>query len=212
MTKMEFAAALRDRIENQYRADGYELGWRLLYGPEVVLEGARVAFLGINPGCRNPSAYQAEFATEHGSAYALESWGTPPGEDGFQRQVLALFEKVGERPEAVLAGNLVPFRSPNWQALPNKRRALAFGKDIWRDILASARPQLVICMGVDVLVALRDILEVRETERIPVGWGDYCGERGKFASGMLIRIPHLSRFPIITRAESQPGLRKLLRK
>lgn len=212
MKKTEFAVGLRDRIEKRYRAGGHELGWRLLYSPAVVLEGARVAFIGINPGGRSPSTYYDEFATKHGSAYALENWGKTPGTSKLQRQVLALFEKIGERPDAVLAGNLVPFRSPNWKALPDKRRALAFGKDIWRDILASAKPQMVICMGGDVFAAFRDILEVRETERIPVGWGEYCGERAAFATGTLIRVPHLSRFPIMTRAESRPGLRRLLRK
>jgi hypothetical protein len=143
---------------------------------------------------------------------APTSWRTgDQGRDGkLQRQVLALFKKIGERPEAVLAGNLVPFRSPSWKALPDRERALAFGKSIWKDILAEVHPQLVIGMGGVAFKALGAILGVRDTERIPVDWGSVCGKRGSFAGGTLIGIPHLSRFPIITRAESQPGMRRLL--
>jgi hypothetical protein len=208
--KSGFAAHLNNRIERQYSASRYSLGWRLLYSPEIVLDGARVAFVGLNPGGNYRPTDHAEFAMEHGSAYAVEHWGGPPGTSRLQRQVLALFERIGERPEAVLAGNLVPFRSPNWKALPDRQQALAFGKALWRDILAQVGPQLVIGMGREAFAALKDILVVRETERISLDWGSICGERGTFASGTLIGIPHLSRFPIITRRESQPGLRRLL--
>ena len=47
-------------------------------------------------------------------------------------------------------------------------------------------------------------------ERISVGWGNICGERGAFEGGLLVGIPHLSRFSIVTRSESQPGLKRLL--
>ena len=207
--KTAFAAQLKDRIERQYSADGYALGWRLLYSPVGVLEGAKVAFLGLNPGGNYRPTDHAEFAMERGSAYAVEHWGALPGESNLQRQVLALFEMIGERPEAVLAGNLVPFRSPTWDALPNKQRALAFGKGIWRDILAEVSPQLVIAMGREAFTAMRDILGARITERISVNWGTVCGERGDFATGTLVGIPHLSRFPIMMRSESRPGVRKL---
>ena len=71
--KTAFAAHLKDRIERQYSAGRYTLGWRLLYSPEVVLQGARVAFLGLNPGGNYCPTEHAEFAMEHGSAYALEN-------------------------------------------------------------------------------------------------------------------------------------------
>lgn len=209
--KTAFAENLKDHIERRYADDRYSLGWRLLYSPEAVLEGARVAFLGLNPGGSFRPKDHAEFAMEHGSAYVLENWGVPPGTGRLQRQVVALFQKIGERPDAVLAGNLVPFRSPTWKALPDRQRALAFGQEIWREIFAEVRPQLVIAMGGEVTQALRHILGVGIMERISVDWGRVCGERGGFAGGTLIGIPHLSRFPIITRSESQPGLIRLLR-
>jgi hypothetical protein len=211
MSRNGFTAELRTQIEHEYVAGGYTLGWRLLYSPVAVLQGSRVAFIGLNPGGSHRPKNHAEFAMEKGSAYAQESWGSfLPGRAPLQQQVLALFKLIGERPESVLAGNLVPFRSPRWDALPNKQRALAFGKRVWSEILAEARPQIVIAMDGHVLSALRRILDVRATERIPVGWGSVCGERGEFSNGTLVGLPHLSRFSIITRPESQPGLGKLL--
>jgi hypothetical protein len=187
--------------------DKYQLGWRLLYSPENVLEAANVAFIGLNPGGDHRPPDHAEFAMDRGSAYALERW---PGPSKLQPQVLALFRKIGEAPEAVLAGNLVPFRSPSWGSLPNRERALAFGKEIWRDIFANVAPRLVICMGTEVAAALAEILDVRRTEHVSVGWGNVSGEWGKYAGGRFVRIPHLSRFTIMTRPESRAGLTRLL--
>lgn len=64
--KTAFGAQLKDRIERQYSAGGYSLGWRLLYSPEAVLEGARVAFLGLNPGGNHRPPDHAEFTMECG--------------------------------------------------------------------------------------------------------------------------------------------------
>ena len=207
----KFAAKLKARIENQYRTGGYQLGWRLLYSP-ASLADARVAFIGLNPGGNEVPNDHAKFAMEAGSAYACESWGPgiPPGQSKLQRQVLALFEMAGQRPDAVLAGNLVPFRSPSWSALPNRDDALAFGKSIWTDILAEVKPQLVLAMGRDVELALVDVLGVRTMESVPLSWGNISGRRGSFAYGTLICITHLSRYAVITRPASQQGLTRLL--
>jgi hypothetical protein len=202
MSQNGFAAELRSQIESEYDAAGYRLGWRLLYSPLAVFQSSRVAFIGLNPGGGHRPKNHAEFAMEKGSAYAEEAWGSfLPGHAPLQQQVLALFKLNGERPESVLAGNLVPFRSPSWDALPHKQRALAFGKRVRSDILAEVRPQIVIAMDGHVLSALRRILDVRATERIPVGWGSVCGERGEFSNGTLVGLPHLSRF------QSSPGLK-----
>ena len=209
MSDNDFARALCARIEQRYQADQYKLGWRLLYSPEKVLEKARVAFIGLNPGGDFLPADHAVFAMEEGSAYARENWGSPPGESRLQRQVLALFEMLGEPADAVLAGNLVPFRSPSWDALPKKENALTFGKSIWREILKKTQPPLVVTMGGQVTSELKNVLGVRKSDRVSVNWGNVCGERGSFINGVLVGIPHLSRFGVITRHESRPGLRKL---
>jgi len=190
---------------------GYSLGWRLLYSPPAVLESARVAFIGLNPGGATRPPEYAEFAMQRGSAYVTESWGAPPGTSKLQRQVRALFQMIGEDPDRVLAGNLVPFRSPSWEALPNRDSALQFGTRIWREILNEVRPQLVIAMGGATSDALNGLLNSKRPQRISVGWGNIAGERSEFDRGVLVGLPHLSRFGICTRPESAAGLRALLR-
>ncbi len=205
---------LRKRIESEYSARGYRLGWRLLYSPAKVLAGARVAFIGLNPGGSQPAPQHAEFAMASGSAYEQEVWkdSSLPGEAPLQRQVRQLFQLLGERAEDVLAGNLVPFRSPNWDALPKQEKewAIKFGTGIWGRILRKARPEVVITMGNEVTKALTPVLGVRGTKRIPVNWGNVSGYRGKFPGGTHVGLPHLSRFAIIGRPESNRAVKRLL--
>ena len=195
-----FADGLKARIECRYRDGAYKLGWRLLYSPAIVLESARLAFVGLNPGGRARPNGHAEFAMPSGSAYAVESWkGKPPGTAPLQRQVLSLFEMLGETPENVLAGNLVPFRSPGWSDLPGDRKAaVEFGQHLWRDIICRARPALVVTYGDKPFVALHEILRASEPEKCGLDWGRYSARRCVFPGGRLVGLPHLSRFPVVT--------------
>lgn len=203
------ADALRRRIQAAYAKGSHHLGWRLLYSPAAVLEGAKVAFMDLNPGGDEKPVDHAEFCMETGSAYADECWGRPPGQGPLQRQVLGLFEMVGAAPDAVLAGNLVPFRSPSWDTLRNRDAALAFGMEIWRDILAHARPRLVIGMGGVTNRALMAMLGVTAVRTVPVGWGNVTAVAGTFGQGRFVGLPHLSRFRIVGRTESTVALRQL---
>lgn len=205
-----FAESLRTRIEAYYRGR-YALGWRLLYSPVDVLDGARVALLGLNPGGSERPPDHAEFAMATGSAYVRERWGTaPPGQNPLQRQVRALCELLGEAPESVLAGNLVPFRSPSWEALSNKAAALTFGRVLWSEIFAHVRPALVIAMGDVTRTSVKDILRVSTTHRMDLNWGVVQGERGRGIYGDFVGLPHLSRYAVGTRAASRPALEALV--
>lgn len=211
MSRANFARSLEQRIEKAYRARGDRMGWRLLYSPAHVLNGASVAFVGLNPGGDYAPVQHAEFAMDHGSAYEREDWGAAPGQAKLQRQVRALCNRLGVRPEDVLAGNLVPFRSPSWEAMADRRGALAFGKALWSKILHHARPNLVIAMGGVTIAALADVLNVHDLERVNVGWGSVKGQRGRHHNGVFVGLPHLSRFAIIDRPQSEHGLERLLR-
>ena len=203
-------AELLERIERAYSASSNKLGWRFLASPDCVLEEAQVAFLGLNPGGKFAPPDHAEFAMLSGSAYVDEKWaGHLPGDSPLQRQVRALFKCLAVEPEDVLAGNLVPFRSPNWISLKDRDHALKFGIELWRDVLAHACPKLVIGMGREVTTALAVVLGARNEQRIPIGWGRITGMRADFDNGTLIGVPHLSRFRIMLRPESQDGLRRL---
>ena len=91
-----------------------------------------------------------------------------------------------------------------------RRDALAFGKALWTDILRHAQPQMVVAMGGVTIAALAEVLKVRDLENVPVGWGNVTGKRGHHTAGPFVGLPHLSRFAIIGRPESEPGLQRLL--
>lgn len=202
---------LRDRIEAEYKRLGYLLGWRLLYSPLSVLDNARVALIAQNPGGTYAPTDHADLAMERGSAYAAESWkDKPPGEEALQKQILALFELLNEPPERVLAGNLVPFRSPSWVDLPHQSEAVDFGAALWRDILRHVRPQLVICLGELTGKQIQQMLGVEQPHPVAVNWGSCRGEWGLHEYGRYVRLPHLSRFKIVGRPESEGPLRELL--
>lgn len=184
------------------------LGWRLLYSPRRVLSGARVALLGMNPGGRSVNPAHGEFSSEAGSAYrkSVEDWGS---NSTLQNQVIALFQRLRVSPEDVLAGNLVPFRSPSEKTLLEASDAIAFGKTIWGEIFAKVRPELVITMGHTTNREISRLLGVRSSRVYPTGWGNYTASRGDFPAGTWIGLPHLSRFGIMTRDASQRELDEL---
>lgn len=184
------------------------LGWRLLYSPRRVLSGARIAFIGFNPGGRSIDPNHGEFSTEVGSAYrkSVENWGPS---SSLQDQVMALFHRLNVVPEDVLAGNLVPFRSPSEDSLPGASEAISFGKRIWREVFDKVRPSFVASMGGTANREVSSLLMVRDAKKYPVGWGTYTAYRGHFAGGTWIGLPHLSRFAIMKRSASQAALNEL---
>jgi hypothetical protein len=201
------------RIEAEYLRSGNDLGWRLLASPVSTVQGAQMAFIGLNPGGSFDPPEHSRFAPEKGSAYEEESWaGFAPGRSPLQRQVCALFKGLRTEPSEVLAGNLVPFRSASWGSLRNKTSAIQFGTELWREILSRARPKLVIAMGFETRRCLASLLNAREERRISLAWGKVSGARAEFDGGILIGLPHLSRFRVIDRDASQPGLEALFGK
>lgn len=161
---------LKREIVAAYLASGNQLGWRLLYSPIDVLAEAEVAFLGMHPGGREISPDHAEFAMESGSAYVHESWaGSAPGESRLQKQVRQLFGHLGQEPAQVLAGNLVPFRSPDWNSLQNRKASLEFGVGLWRRIFHVTTPKLVIGSGTEIARPLADILGIGRLNEVNVG-------------------------------------------
>lgn len=204
-----------DEIERAYQESGNRLGWRLLASPARTLAGAEIAFIGLNPAGRIEPLGHPRFAPESGSAYCDEVWGNAPaGESRLQRQVLALFKALNVAPENVLAGNLIPFRSPSFECLRNREGSLKFGADLWSRIIRRARPSLVIVMGREVEKAVVGALSAELETKEVLGWGNpaggqITGRRWKFDGGLIVFLPHLSRFGVVTRKASQAGLAAL---
>lgn len=202
------ATDLETRIKLAYAASGNLLGWRFLYSPASVLSRADVAFIGLNPGGSNPEAEM--FATDAGSAYWTERWGGAEcGQSPLQKQVLAIFDRLSVEAEMVLAGNLVPFRSPDWQSLNQRDQSLEFGKQLWRDVLSSAKPRIVVTMGGIVTKEIAAILQIKAIHRFSIGWGNVSASRGKERGVTLIGLPHLSRYRIFGRNGSREAVDRL---
>ncbi|MFN0113359.1 MAG: uracil-DNA glycosylase family protein [Paracoccaceae bacterium] len=198
---------IRQRIENAADQFGYSLGWRLLYSPIDVIRGARVAFLGLNPGGDSPEPHRDGIARPSGSAYVEEEWkGFRPGMAPLQKQVLALFEKLRVAPERVLAGNIVPFRSPDWKSLPHKDHALRLGYEVWRQLLVAAKPELVIAMGSDAHEPVLKLTGASAVRSVPLGWGNVRVVAADAPGLRVVTLPHLSRYRVVDRAESQSAL------
>lgn len=138
-------------IQGAYEASGNELGWRLLSSPASTLRSAEVAFIGLNPGGSQAEPDHDGLCMPEGfSAYVDEVWGAGKyarGQAPLQKQMRALFERLGVAPHEVLAGNLIPFRSPDLKSLINKDSSITFGSDLWSEILGKASPGMVVCIG-----------------------------------------------------------------
>ena len=209
-TEIENAIQLAYETRLRQNPSGRPLGWRLLYSPCRVLDGARVAFIGLNPGGSAINPDHGVFSSERGSAYRrdVENWGAS---SQLQDQVLELFRRLNVPPEEVLAGNLVPFRSPSEATLEDAPGAIVFGKTLWAEILTTARPSVVVSMGGTANREVAQLLGVKDIKSYPVGWGNYTASRGRFSDGTWIGLPHLSRFAIMKRAASQAALAELFR-
>lgn len=201
----------REQIESEYQRLGYRLGWRFLMGPMRTLTTARVAVISLNPGGDRP--HGPDWSSEDGSAYRIEAWRwrgriQPPGQDPLQRQVQRLCALLHVHPDDLLAGQFVPFRSPDWGSLSNKPEALAFARRLWSEVFARHQPEVVTCIGKSPHgPEIAALLDARLVDRIPAGWGDQMLERYAFdGAKRLIVLPHLSRFQLFGRAASAAAL------
>jgi hypothetical protein len=210
MTENSFAVDLEKRIEAEYRRRGDALGWRFLASPANVLDGARVAFIGLNPAGKHDRKDHPRFAMDRGSAYVDEVWeqNKLAGDSKLQVQVRSLFFRLGEKPGDVLAGQLVPFRSPRESELRSHSDAVRFGAGLWREVLPRSRPHIVVAMGNTPILEIRKILGVREIVSYPLDWGKVSAKRGRFrrwdgSEGTFIGLPHLSTFSVIERPNNR---------
>jgi hypothetical protein len=117
---------------------------------------------------------------------------------------------LDQRPDRVLAGNIVPFRSPSWSELPDRAGALQFGASLWREVLLGARPRLIVTMGSLAAEVILGITSARTELIEPLAWGTIQGKRATFDGGFIVCLPHLSRFRLFSRPKSVAKLHFLL--
>jgi hypothetical protein len=206
MISASFAAEI---IDAEYSRRGYTLGWRLFTCPARNVETAELALITLNPA-GNKDEPERRWSVEAGSAYVTESWKNfPPGEERLQRQVKRMFEIADQKPESVLSGYLVPFRSPAWSELANREAAREFGKNLWRAILMQTNLKIIVVFGKDIGGDVAQLLNARGDCRFMSGWGNQSIDAYRFAeTGRLIVLPHLSRFALFGRPQSEQAFRQ----
>lgn len=201
-------------IQRAHDRLGHRHGWRFLCSPIATLTEAAVAFIGINPGGAADQSTHGRYSVEGGSAFVDEVWpedsDRAPGTSPLQVQVRALFAMLGVEPTAVLAGNLIPFRSSREGTLHASAASTHFGIELWRAVFAEHRPPLVITHGRTPSVAVAELLGADAPETIATGWGNTKGTRWRFSGGHLVCLPHLSTFKLLSRDECREPLRELL--
>lgn len=206
-----FSAAM---IEAEHNRLGHRLGWRFLYGPERNLKTAEVAVISLNPG--GDSYEPPAWSCETGSAYVHESWKErPPGTENHQVQIRRMLDLLHVSPENVVAGTFIPFRSPRWKDLANRRASIAFGERLWRWALAGSKVTTIVAVGraggLDKLVC--DMTQCRTLlQEMPAGWGDQ--KLRKYTNGdgrIVVSIPHVSQFKIFGRPASDNAFTEILK-
>jgi hypothetical protein len=218
--------SLIERIERAYDDLEHRLGWRFLYTPRRTLDAPRrLLFVGTNPG---GSSYEApQPSVETGNAYRVEThWGSG---SQHQSQVRRLYEELARRLERddteplmdeTLVSNFCPFRSPSWDALVNRERSVAFSQELWRDVwhrvLGPVERPVMICNGIQARRLFRPVLErpgarlIGAPERGLVGWGQQTYELAEYDTAVVVTLPHLSRFAIFGRPESQRAVDRVV--
>ncbi|MFN3591655.1 MAG: uracil-DNA glycosylase family protein [Thermaurantiacus sp.] len=198
------------QIDAVAAALGHRRGWRFMTCPQDWMHRARLLLVTLNPGGDRP--HGPAWSQEEGSAYVIEAW--PPnnrGQHPIQRQVRAMFAMAGVKPEEAFSAHLVPFRSPSWDALDRRVESLAFARTLWRWLLPQVPARLVVCIGKDVGREMASLLGIPALATSPVGWGNITASAGKAADGRrLVVLPHLSRFQLFGRPQSEPHLWRLL--
>lgn len=213
--------AFHDRIQDAYERLGHRWGWRFLASPARTLSAeTRLAFVGLNPG--GSTYHPPQVSTEEGNAYRVERWGRGGRLDPLQVQMRRMYEEIAARRpgtasavelmDATLAGNFCPFRSPDWKSLTRPAESAAFSRALWADVFDVADPRVIVCFG-DVGQHLAAIMQQRgarltaAAQTRSAGWGNVTYSTARYATTrgetLIVRLPHLSRFGIFGRPQSQ---------
>lgn len=179
----------------------------MLYCPSAVRLSASVATLGLNPGGgRDPSqAWEdwCQFSDEDGNSHFVQRWGKSGGKSALQWQIERLVCLLGIPEHDLLSANLVPFRSPDWKALPRTEESLNFGFSLLDWLLASPELKLVVAFGLgNIERRLVTYLGAESLGEERTGWGKTVARFYRTPRFHLAHLPHLSRFCVLGRAQA----------
>lgn len=185
---------------------GYSDGFKLLFCPWDRIGTARSLFLSLNPG-NDPSGEHMRVASdERGNSYLVERQAR---HSPIAAQYVQLCQFLGRDAEAMLAGTLMPFRTPRWE--PRRDRPnLGLARPFWRAVFETGRLREVFCMGRDAEREAVRLAGARLDMEIPANWGNLTIRRYSTAAGMrLYGLLHLSTYKMFGRPDCLPQLARL---
>ena len=193
-------------IEKEARRLGAAYGWRFITCPQEQARSSKLLLVSLNPAGRE--RHGPSWSRKEGSACRIESWGSfAPGMAPLQRQVQSMWRFLNLADEQVFSAHFVSFRSPTWEAMPRPDEALRFAAGLWRWLLPQVGFERIVCIGKD--VPGRNMAKLLDAT-LPVGWGSVTADRYMLPDGRpLITLPHLSRFAIFSRLQSERPMQVL---
>lgn len=221
---MELFDQLVMEIKNTYKKTDNNLGWRFLATSKDTIENnSGIYLITQNPGGNTIIETHGVASCENGPAYIIEKWKSSklPGESKLQIQFKLLFKNLARKYNydnykelltQSLCGYFIPFRSPNYDSLLDKNKSIKLGKSLWRRIIENNNPYIIITIDKITNKYLKEIILdlkynfVKEV-RYPIGWGNYKATvliyKDKKEYLKLLHFPHLSRFSIFGRSNSE---------
>ena len=202
-------ASVSAYIDDVYRRGPWRLGWTYIYGQPESRRNPRIVTIGLNPGGgRDDRKWgdDAHLDQRHTpkirNAYFDQPWGPGNTLTPLQRQLARLGDLNPDvPPNEWLSFQFVPFRSPGWAELADKKVAIALGTELLPWTLALAKPELIVGFGLAPIAKhLTAFLDAKLIESPLTGWGDIRAQVYSLpTSGRLVLLPHLSRYRVLGR-------------
>jgi len=203
MSDREFSAS---DIDEAYADLGHQYGWSFMGTPTERLRTAQVAIVGLNPGGGgegDPYNYGRFWASDGINCYFDEQWGTGGTDTPLQTQVKEWHRLLKLEPSDPLCIQFVPFRSPDWNRLPEKAASIEFARSLWAWVLDTSPAQLFITMGKLPASYLAELMGAKRFARLSTGWGNQLIDVYDAPGGRrIVAMPHPSRYRLFCRGQA----------
>lgn len=208
MTNLDRIAWTRKLADLEHRL-GFSDGYHFVYGPWSSLDRGEIAFLSLNPGRTSDHADLRTISDERGNSYEVERATT---KSPLTDQFLKLATFLGTEPSRILTGAAAPFRSKDWHSLTTRQRSesLALGREFWSGPLSRPELRLVIACSQPVADMVVDVTDALLVAEVSACWADVKLRRYRSRTGkMIVHLPHLSRYKLLSREASRVALRRI---